>query len=234
MKNLILFTALGIVTNSILAADPGPKDEVIAAAKKLADKANYGWRTTVVVPESSQFRPGPTEGKTEKGGLTHVVMSFGDRKPQMVLKGEKGALTNQEGEWQSLDELEKSEGPGRFMAGFARYFKAPAAHAIEIANDTKDLKKEGDVYQGELTEEGAKTLLSFRRRGTDGPAVTDPKGEAKFWVKDGILSKYEFKVKGTMNFNGNDVAVDRTTTVEVKDAGTTKLEVPEEAKKKLS
>ena len=234
MKNLILFTALVIVTNSILAADPGPKDEVIAAAKKLADKANYGWRTTVVVPESSQFRPGPTEGKTEKGGLTHVVMSFGDRKPQMVLKGEKGALTNQEGEWQSLDELEKSEGPGRFMAGFARYFKAPAAHAIEIANDTKDLKKEGDVYQGELTEEGAKTLLSFRRRGTDGPAVTDPKGEAKFWVKDGILSKYEFKVKGTMNFNGNDVAVDRTTTVEVKDAGTTKLEVPEEAKKKLS
>jgi hypothetical protein len=37
-----------------------------------------------------------------------------------------------------------------------------------------------------------------------------------------------------MSFNGNDREIDRTTTVEIKDVGTTKLTVPEEAKKKLS
>jgi hypothetical protein len=37
-----------------------------------------------------------------------------------------------------------------------------------------------------------------------------------------------------MNFNGNDVDVDRTTTTEIKDLGTTKVVVPEAAKKKLS
>jgi hypothetical protein len=37
-----------------------------------------------------------------------------------------------------------------------------------------------------------------------------------------------------MNLNGEDRDVDRTTTVEFKDVGTTKLEVPEAAKKKLS
>ena len=52
--------------------------------------------------------------------------------------------------------------------------------------------------------------------------------------KDGVLSKFEFKVTGTMNFNGNDIDVDRTTTVEIKDVGNTKVEVPEGAKKKLS
>ena len=37
-----------------------------------------------------------------------------------------------------------------------------------------------------------------------------------------------------MNFNGNDVEVDRTTTVEIKDVGITKVSVPEAATKKLS
>ena len=53
-------------------------------------------------------------------------------------------------------------------------------------------------------------------------------------VKDGTLTKYEFKVKGKMSFNGNDIDQDRTTTVVIKDVGTTKVTVPEEAKKKLS
>ena len=36
-----------------------------------------------------------------------------------------------------------------------------------------------------------------------------------------------------MSFNGNDVDIDRTTTVAIKDIGTTKVEVPDDAKKKL-
>ena len=37
-----------------------------------------------------------------------------------------------------------------------------------------------------------------------------------------------------MSFNGNDTDVDRTATVEIKDVGTTKVTVPEEASKKAS
>jgi hypothetical protein len=36
-----------------------------------------------------------------------------------------------------------------------------------------------------------------------------------------------------VSFNGNDRDVDRTTTVEIKDVNSTKIEVPDEAKKKL-
>jgi hypothetical protein len=120
------------------------------------------------------------------------------------------------------------------MAGMARNFKAPAAQAVEVAQAAKELKKDSDVYSGDLTEEGAKNLMRFRRGGNDGPTINDAKGSAKFWVKDGVLTKYEYKVTGSMNFNGNDIDVDRTSTVEIKDVGSTKVEVPEGAKKKLS
>jgi len=86
-----------------------------------------------------------------------------------------------------------------------------------------------------LTEEGAKSLLTFGPpRGGNAPEISGAKGSVKFWVKDGALSKIQFNVQGKLSFNGNDRDVDRTTTVEIKDVGSTKVDVPEDAKKKLS
>ena len=231
----ILFGAIAMLAGSLLAAE-SPKDEITSAAKKLGGKANYSWKSTVVVPEGSRFRPGPTEGKTEKDGCTQLTMSFGDNKSQAFLKGDKGAVSNPEGGWQSLADLENAEGPGRFFGRMFRNFKAPAAQAADLAAGAKELKKDGDAVAGELNEEITKELLSFRGRGAggDGPTVANPKGSVKFWVKDGVLSKYEFKVQGKVSFDGNDRDVDRTTTVEITDIGTTKVDVPEEAKNKLS
>ena len=231
MKKSILFGAMALLAGSLFAADSSPKDDVTNAAKKLGDSANYSWHTTVVVPEDSQFKPGPTDGKTEKGGLTYVKLSFGDNTAEFVKKGESAALTSPDGGWQSLTNMDSSQGPGRFMAGMVRNFKTPDAQAAELAAAAKELKKDGDVYASDLTPEGAKTLLTFRRGGN--ATVSNPSGSAKFWVKDGVLTKYEFKVKGTVSFNGNDIDVDRDTTVEIKDVGTTKMDAPDEAKKLL-
>jgi hypothetical protein len=232
MKTNVVFGFTVMLAGSIFAADANPKDDVTNAAKKLAEKPNYSWKTTVVVPEDAPFRPGPTEGKTEKDGFTRVKLSFGDNTTEFVLKGDKAAVTNPDGGWQALSELDDSEGPGWFLSRMIRNFRAPAVQAGEIAASAKELKKDGDVYSGDLTEEGAKSLLLFRRGGQ--ATASNAKGSVKFWVKDGVLAKYEFKVTGTVSFNGNDMDVDRTTTVEIKEVGTTKVEVPEEAKKKLS
>jgi hypothetical protein len=83
------------------------------------------------------------------------------------------------------------------------------------------------VYSGDLTEEGAKAQFRF---GTP----KNPKGSVKFWLKDGALSKYEFKVQGKVDFNGNEMDIDRATTVEIKEVGTTKVNIPAAAKKKLT
>jgi len=226
MKTITLLGTTLLLAGSLFAADSSPKDEVTNAAKKLGEKANYSWKQTVIVPESAPFKPGPTEGKIEKDGLTYFTLSFGDNTTQIYLKGGKAALTNPDGGWQSSTELENDDGPGRFMSFIIRNFRSPVAQATELAGAAKELKKDGDAYSSDMTEEGAKGQFRFGN-------VTNPKGSVKFWIKDGQLIKYQFKLTGKADFNGNEFDVDRDTTVEIKDVGTTKLEIPAEAKKKL-
>ena len=226
MKITTLFSFTILLATSLIAADTAPKDEVLAAAKKLGEKTSYSWQTTVVVPESAQFKPGPSEGKTSKEGVTYVSFTFGDNTTQIYLKGDK-AVASTDGNWQTQAELEADEGPGRFLSFIIRNFKAPVAQAEELAGAAKELKKDGDTFSSDLTDDGAKAQFRWGN-------VTAPKGSVKFWVKDGQLAKLQFKLTGKVDFNGNEIDVDRDTTIEIKDVGTTKVVVPEAAMKKLA
>jgi hypothetical protein len=231
MKTNLLISSLTVLAGSLLAADP--KDTVTSAAKKLGEADNYSWKQTTENAGGGGFGAGVSEGKTEKGGYTWLSMTMRDNTIQAVKKGEKGAIKNEEG-WHSLAEATSGDpGPGTFIARRIQNLKAPAVQAEELAGKVKELKQDGDTLSGDLTEDGAKSLLLFGGRGGNGPEVSGAKGSAKFWVKDGMLSKYETKVKGTVSFNGNDRDVDRTTTIEIKDVGSTKVSVPEGAQKKL-
>jgi len=234
MKILHLAAAL-LVATALHAAEA--RDDVLVAAKRLADAPNYTWKTVVVVPSDSQFRPGPTEGQTEKGGATHLALSFRDTKTEAIIHGDKGALTNEDGVWESLAELESAEGPGRFRAMMLRNFKLPAKQAQELVTGAKELKKVGDVIAGDLTADGATQFLTFARRpgGGSNPKVRNAAGSVKFWLtSEGAIAKFEFKIQGVVTINGDDREVDRTTTVEISKVGETKVAVPDGARKKLS
>src|SRR6266478_6480631 len=107
---------------------------------KLAAKNNYSWKTTVEAAGGGggggRFRPGPTEGKTEKDGFTFVSMTRGDNTIEAVLKGTKGAIKTADG-WQSLEEASADNGggqpgPGRFMGRMLRSYKVPAAEVENL------------------------------------------------------------------------------------------------------
>jgi hypothetical protein len=236
MKKTILLSTMALLSGSLFAADSSPKDDLKAAAKKLGD--NYSWKGNVENAGGGGFGAGPSEGKTA-GGTTWLSMTRRDTTSEAVLMGSKGVLKTQDG-WQSLADAAKDDGgggfnPTRFLALRLQTYKLPAAEAADLADKAKELKKDGDVISGDLTAEGAKSLLAFRPPGGgEGPEVSNSKGSVKFWVKDGALTKYQFNVQGTVSFGGNDRDVNRTTTIEIKDVGTTKVEVPEDAKKKLS
>jgi hypothetical protein len=94
------------------------------------------------------------------------------------------------------------------------------------------------VLAGDLTTEGATDLLGFgprRAANAEGgfPPPKNAKGSAKFWIKDGVLTKFETKLHGTMTFGDNDRDMDITKSVEIQGVGTTKVEIPAEAKKQL-
>src|SRR5258707_6568648 len=167
MIKSILFSAVTLLALPLLA---GESEDIKAAAKKLADQGNYAWRATVVVPEGSRFKPGPTEGKTEKDGYTFLSITMNDNTIEAVLKGEKGAAKMDEG-WQSLTEMaaDSQPGPGTFMARRLSNYKTPAVEAEDLAGKTKKIKKEGDAYSRDLTEEDPKGLprVGGRRGGGD-------------------------------------------------------------------
>lgn len=235
MKNLLVIAATALFAHSLSAAaaeaTASAKAEVKSAAKKLADKPNYSWTSTSKSEGTGQnLRLGPTEGKTEKGGFTFVTFTVNDNDIEMAFKGDKGAI-KREGEWQSTEDLEG--GDQAWIARRLKAFKAAAGEAQDLAGHTKELKKGDDgVYSGDLTEEGVKDV--FSRVGRRVVEPKDAKGSAKFWIKDGLVTKYEFQVQGKITVNDEEREINRTTTVEIKDVGTTKVSVPDEAKKKLS
>ena len=233
MKQNILFVAIALVASSLLAADSTSQDAVKDAAKSLGAKDNYSWKTTI---EFGGDTVGTIAGKTEKGGATFLAMSRGDNGMDAVLKGDKGVLKLDEG-WKTVSEVagdSAQQGAPRMVARMLQAFKAPAAEAADLAGKTKELKSADGVYSGDLTVEAVKEMLQFGRRGGGtAPEVAGAKGSVKFWLKDGALAKYEYNVQGTVTVNGNDRDVNRKNAVEIKDVGTTKVTVPEEAAKKL-
>jgi hypothetical protein len=248
MSGWIGIAAVAALGMPARAGTPDAKADVIAAAKKLAEAASYGWTTTAKSEGGggggggqNRFQPGPTEGKTEKDGFTSLSMSFGETKTEAILKGDKLAIKGAEG-WKAGSELGGQGGgqqgrrdPSAMVARGLRTFKTPAAQLESLAEKTRELKsEEGGLYSSELTEEGAKELLAAGGRGGNNPPqVAEPKGSLKVWVKDGVVSKYEVAVSGKVTFGQREIAINRTTTTEIKDVGAAKVEVPEEAKAKL-
>ncbi len=188
MKQTLLLMTLGLFTSALLAAE-NPKAEVKAAAKKLGDKPNYSWTSTPKMEGGGgggNFRPGPTDGQTADG-IVYLKSTVGDRTMEIAAKGEKVMVKGEEG-WEPAEE---AQGLAQFASRRMRTFKAPAAEAADLADKAKSLKAADGVITGDLTEDGAKALLSMGRRlNADAPAPKEAKGSVKFWVKDGELAKY--------------------------------------------
>lgn len=242
MKRILPLLCLAFAAGSLLAADAKPKDVVEAAMRKLAEQANYSWRTTVSSLETNQstLKPGPTDGKTEKGGYTCLALTRGTNTIEAVLKNGKGAMKTADG-WKPLAETSKgtkdAPNPMRLIALMLLDYQVPTTQMLDLASKTKDLTLTNGIYTGELTDAGVNQLLSFRRAGmggSGGPVAHNGKGIVQFSVKDGLISKCEFRLQGTLSSGGSNHTLDRTTVVEIKDVGTTKITVPEEAAKAAS
>lgn len=245
MKTAFFLVPLfAFVAAPLFAADAA--DEVKAAAKKLSDTPNYAWTAKSESPQSGSGRGGggfgPASGKVDSG-LTYIAWQGQNSKTEAIKKGEKFVIKSGGDEWQTGAELEDGGGDnnrGRFTARRVQNFKAPGQEAVDLIGRVKNLKKDGEAYSAELTPEALKQMYSFGRRpgsdaGSTGPDISGLKGTAKFWVKDGVLSKYQTHVQGKMTFgqDGREIAIDRATTYEITDIGTAKISVPAEAKKKL-
>ena len=159
-----------------------------------------------------------------------------ERSVEGVLKGSKGAIKTDDG-WKATDEFTGSGGsprgnPMTFLARHLSTFgKSPVDQATGLLKETSSVKSEKEsVYHGKLSDKGVKqNVPQF------GVEVSNTDGSVKFWVRDGMLVKYAYTVRAKVKFvrQQREVDYDRTTTVEIKDAGSTNVEVSAEALAKL-
>lgn len=232
-----------------LASYAGPKEDVQTAAAKLADAPCYTWTTTTSI-EGAQNAPSVVTGKADKGGFAVITQARENNTTMAVLKGDKGVVKTESG-WQTGEELRAAAqanagggggagGRGGMRGAQLLRIALPAGEAARLASKATELKATDGAIAGDLSPEAAKELVTLGRgrpgnAGGQGqaPEVKDAKGSVKYWLKDGALVKMQVQVSGTVAGRNGERTMARTTTHEFKDVGTTKVEVPEEAKKKL-
>jgi len=220
---------MALLAGSLMAADSSPKDDVKNATATLGSQQNYSWKTIIefgLLGTSTSL-----DGKTEKNGFTTLAMSFNNSTTEAVMKGTNAVIRVPDNGWQSAAEALHSAGgsnPAKVLARTAQNFKTPAVMAASLAAQMQDLKAGTNGISGNLTASGAEALL-----GSNFPTATNRNVSVTFWITNGQLVKYQWRASGTVKLNGSNREMNRTATTEIKDVNTTKIDVAEDAKKKL-
>ena len=117
----------------------------------------------------------------------------------------------------------------------------PVAEAEFILDKASVLKPAGaGYYVGELAADFVAGLAEARKRTGDNrpPQINTSRSEARFWISQGALYKYQVAVQATMivgpAYNPLTLGIDRTVTVEFRGTGLTKVDVPPAAAKLLA
>lgn len=232
-----------------IPAFAAPSADLATAAKKLADAPSYAWTSTTQIAHTD-FPAMPSEGVTEKGGFTVTTRTFNGNSSQTVRKGTELVMQNRDGDWVTMEEMraqfsggqagggggQRGGGRGGFGGGLFGGAANPAETLGQLAAKLKNLQAEGDTLTATVTGEEAATLLAPPGgRGGQGQGPKYDSITVKFWLKDGAITQYSTHTLGTMTLpGGEDRELDTTTTVEFKNIGTAKVEVPEAAKKKFT
>lgn len=246
MKRLVILGVAGIVMGGLASARPSPdaKTDVKNAVRKLADQAGYSW-TAVTIGANQGKDPQEKEkttGRMEKEGYTLLSMDKGGKVSEAAIRGEKVAVKTADGWKNAADFDPKGDAKGKLdkslvLAQGLQKYRTPAAEAAAFADLVKDLQaQEGGLYSGEFTDEGVKSYIDGTTKPGKKPAdLTEPKITAKFWLKDGSLAKYEVVLEAKKP-KGKDktlAGTKTTVTTEISDVGSTKVELSDDAKKKL-
>lgn len=228
---IFLAVGLGLVSFRLGGAESSaPSNTVNRAIEKLLGAPNYSWVSTPQsAPGSANWREGPTEGKTGKEE-TYLHLTVGDADVQVAFRGKKSAI-NRAGDWEAEEEL---TGDDEWIARRLRAFKAPALQAQDLLAQAKIMEASDGTFKGPLREEAVRELMTVGRRNISVKVeIEEPRGSVKFWLKEGRLDKFEFNVQGRIKTSDQTYLINRTTTVEIKDVGSTRVALPDAAQKKL-
>jgi len=235
MAHVIVAMALSLV----LAQDPPAQDkagpDLDAALGKAALMDNY--TAGIMVRKEGASDPGKAEGlapvevRVMPGSALHLKSGEleGYRKGDVLVVQEGGL-------WKRF---EPSGDKGAGEADKLAHVLAPHEILRDLKSTSfKHVRREdtegGRVFSGALTDDAIKKLMTHKPPGAAGEKAL-PSAAAKFWVNgEGLVTKYELTFEFKAEPGKTDgVALKKTKTIEFRDIGSTKYEVPAEALKAM-
>lgn len=246
-----------MTTLALLALLAQDKEDIVSAAKKLAESKNYSFQGTSKFDGQLPFGGGG--GGQQEIPEAKFSGSY-DAEKALVMQTDtndyvkigKVLVTRPRAEWRVVEEQPAEGGGGR---GFGRggrgmmgmFGRAPAAPHEEFASfdskigsakktDKTETVGETDctVYEADLSEDYAKELMPMSRmldRMGGGGEIT---GKARFWIDShGNLAKIETTATLSADIQGNTIEVSSIRTVTISKVGSTTVEIPAGAKEAI-
>jgi hypothetical protein len=239
-RRIALLAALLAMAGRVQAAPRDAKEDLKTAIHKLSQAESYSWTisSTNSGDTADKYGFGTGEGKIEKGGLTWL------RTPEtppveIVVKGGKTAVRLDDG-WALEQELTgggaSRRHPNLTAVRSLRGRSRPAAEAAELFKHVKDLNAGVEGYfTTDLSPDDAKgLLLKYLRSSGRSADVASPAGSLAFWVRDGSLTKYEVRLRGTVTFSAPRPSTwnaDQIMTVQMFEVGASRVDLPPDVKK---
>ena len=201
----------------------GGKDDVQAAMEKAYLAKNYTWALkTSDEPE--------IHAKTQPRGYTSAVASFDGKSRTIVIEGFKEAVLTDTG-WKLASDLGFSGPQAKFAAWLDAFEREPLLEITSTLHDVPTLTATtGGQYSGSITEDGVVTALTDFGKQTK---VTDAHGTLTITLKDGLLTRGEIHLTGTVTSSEGSKAVDRQQVFSFSDYNLTTPDVPDAAKQAL-
>ena len=130
---------------------------------------------------------------------------------------------------------DRGEAGGRAFSNVQKTLSRPHEEIAVIVAGGSELKAEGEVVSGRLSETSAKLLLVHEGQRDRVPLQAG--GTFRLWVRGGALVKYETRLEGVLRVDDSagrrEVRVNETSTTTLSEVGTARVEVPAEVRKRL-
>lgn len=220
-----------------LALAPDDRVDLLAAAKKTADAKSYAFRgeTKYTLPEGLDKSGGDTlkfEGKVDRDAGSWVKTDAFE----FVSAGGK-TVSRPVSEWHAVkDDVEDVQRLLYQALSGSRPFRLPHEDLAAWSRTVATVKK-GDGFEIEFKSESAREIVHAlfpMGRWLDRIPLERPSATARVWTgADGRIAKFELSVKATTTIQGAAAQLGATRTAAFSDYDTTKVEIPEGARKAL-
>lgn len=205
MKNLRLACVVAVL--SVAVAQAAPLDDLRAAIRLLTEASSYTW---IVTPDPKVPRPVRSEWQANQQGWM-VGRWVPEREPYSVSDGRLRFTRGDAGDWRRNDPTD----PATLRATVA------IDTLSEVVAGLENVRREGDLIVGDLSTDAITKQLTF---GYGAPTMAS--GQARFWIRDGRLQRYEVRRRGTVQHRDGSRLYDGTIGVEFTNVGSTEVVVP--------